>query len=319
LGRLAVLLIHHCRIGGLLRKNHLVEITHITGLPTTNMKRVKQLNAVPTSLQRFLQEEFSPANRQIKDWEAFRNDDSGKTFRELIDALTEIQHGLCAYCEINLVKMVEGQPVYDREIEHFHPKSDISHQTDWMFEITNLFAACKGGSEVNIFGDKAREGYRDTARCLPPIKKNLSCGGTKIDKILDNQILKPSNLPMSPPLFSVSIFNGAISVDENACHQTGINPEKAKSTIKELNLNCKRLCEVRKRILKKLDANYRQQRATLDASAIFAQIDTLLNQMVTQFLAVKPDGSLPAFFTTIRVFFGAKAEAFLAHPPKNGM
>lgn len=69
-------------------------------------------------------------------------------------------------------------------------------------------------------------------------------------------------------------------MDENACHQAGINPEKAKSTIKELNFNCKRLCEVRKHILKKLDADYRQQRITLGATVTFAQIDTLLNQMV---------------------------------------
>ena len=142
------------------------------------MKKIKHIQAMPTSLLRFLQE-FPPTNRQIKDWEAFRNDESGKTFRELIEALTKVQHGLCAYCEINLVKRVEGQLVYDREIEHFHPKSDISHQTDWMFEITNLFAACKGGSEINLFGDKARDGYRDTARCLPPIKKISVVGALK--------------------------------------------------------------------------------------------------------------------------------------------
>ncbi|GEM_PF-5706210 len=41
------------------------------------MKKVKQLHAVPNSLQRFLQD-FPSANRHIKDWEAFRNDHSGK-------------------------------------------------------------------------------------------------------------------------------------------------------------------------------------------------------------------------------------------------
>jgi len=275
------------------------------------MKKVKQLNVLPTSLQRFLQD-FPARNRHISDWEAFRNDNGGETFRELINKLTHIQHGLCAYCEINLVKMVEEQAIYDREIEHFHPKSDIAHQSDWMFEITNLFAACKGGSETNLFGEKAREGYKDTARCLPPIKKNLSCGSTKKDKILDEQILKPSELPISPPLFSVSILNGAISVDEKACHQAEIDPEKAKATIKELNLNCRRLCQVRKRILKKLDANYRKLRANLE-NTTFTQIDTLLNQMTAQYLAVKADGSLPAFFTTIRAFFGSRAEAFIEH------
>lgn len=273
------------------------------------MKPVKQLNVVPTNLQRFLQD-YPPTTRDRRDWDAFRNDDGGKTFRELINDLTNIQHGLCAYCEINLVKMVGEQAIYDREIEHFHPNSDIPHKSDWMFEITNLFAACKGGSETNRFGEKAREGYKDTARCLPPIKKNLSCGGTKENKILDEQILKPSELPISPPLFSVSIFNGEISVDENVCHQAGIDPEKAKTTIKELNLNCKRLSQVRKRILKKLDADYRKRRASL-GNATFTQIDALLNQMTAQSLAVKPDGSLPAFFTTIRAFFGSRAEAFL--------
>lgn len=275
------------------------------------MKKVKQLNVMPTSLQRFLQD-FPPASRHISDWNVFRNDNGGETFRELIKKLTNIQQGLCAYCEINLVKMVEEQAIYDREIEHFHPKSDIPHQSDWMFEITNLFAACKGGSETNRFGEKAREGYKDTARCLSPIKKNLSCGSIKEDKILDEQILKPSELPISPPLFSVSIINGAISVDENACHQAGIDPEKAKATIKELNLNCRRLCEVRKRILKKLDADYRKLRASL-GNATFTQIDALLNKMIAQSLAVKQDGSLPAFFTTICAFFGSRAEAFLAY------
>jgi len=97
--------------------------------------------------------------------------------------------------------------------------------------------------------------------------------------------------------------------------------EKAKATIKELNLNCRRLCQVRKRILKKLDADYRKLRANLE-NTTFTQIDALLNQMTAQSLVVKPDGSLPAFFTTMnvassvtsfRAFFGSRAEAFLDH------
>ncbi|MDM8561957.1 hypothetical protein QUF54_01220, partial [Candidatus Marithioploca araucensis] len=133
--------------------------------------------------------------------------------------------------------------------------------------------------------------------------------GSSIDSSLSlKRIFKASSLS---PLFLVSILNGVISVDENACHQVGIEPEKANATIKELNLNCKRLCQVRKRILKKLDADYRKRRASLE-NATFTQIDALLNQMTAQSLAVKPDGSLPAFFTTIRAFFGSRAEAFLA-------
>jgi hypothetical protein len=65
---------------------------------------------------------------------------------------------------------------------------------------------------------------------------------------------------------------------------------------------------VRKRILKKLDADYRKRRASLE-NATFTQIDTARDQMTAQYLAVKPDGSLPAFFTTICTFFGSRAGA----------
>jgi hypothetical protein len=34
--------------------------------------------------------------------------------------------------------------------------------------------------------------------------------------------------------------------------------------------------------------------------------------MTAQYLAVKPYGNLPAFFTTFRAFFGSRAEAFFA-------
>jgi uncharacterized protein (TIGR02646 family) len=104
--------------------------------------------------------------------------------------LTDIQHGLCAYCEINLTEN-------DRQIEHFHPKSDISPETDWMFENTNLFAACKGGTQTNLFGSKTR--HPDQRRYLPPIKKNRSCG--EDDEVMDDEIIKPSELPISPALF----------------------------------------------------------------------------------------------------------------------
>ncbi|TGN99617.1 hypothetical protein PN36_35520 [Candidatus Thiomargarita nelsonii] len=69
---------------------------------------------------------------------------------------------------------------------------------------------------------------------------------------------------------------------------------------------------MRKRILEKLDADYRKRRANLE-NPTFTQIDAALNQMTAQSLAVKPDGSLPAFFTTMSAFFGSRAEAFIEH------
>ncbi len=47
------------------------------------MKKVKKLNVAPTSLQRFLQY-FPQTSRHISDWAAFRNENGGETFRELI-------------------------------------------------------------------------------------------------------------------------------------------------------------------------------------------------------------------------------------------
>ncbi|RKZ53982.1 MAG: hypothetical protein DRR16_12770 [Candidatus Parabeggiatoa sp. nov. 3] len=67
------------------------------------MKNVKQLDRVPASLQQFLKG-YPPNKRAKKDWNAFRNNEGGKTYSNLIQALSNIQHGLCAYCEINLIE-----------------------------------------------------------------------------------------------------------------------------------------------------------------------------------------------------------------------
>ncbi|EDN71204.1 conserved hypothetical protein [Beggiatoa sp. PS] len=193
------------------------------------MKKVKQFDMLPEDLQQFLTT-YPPDKRNKQDWNAFRNHESGKTYNNLIQALIDIQRGLCAYCEINLIEN-------DYQIEHFHPKSDICSEMDWMFEITNLFAACKGGTQTNLFGTKTR--HPDLNRCLPPIKKNRSCGEAKDDNVMDDEILKPSELPISPSLFSITrkpsvgIVNknkdkeGALKVNENTCLQAGIDPKKS--------------------------------------------------------------------------------------------
>lgn len=128
------------------------------------MKKVNQLQFVPASLLDFLKE-YPHDQRQIKDWKAFNNE-GGPVKHELMQALDDIQHGLCAYCEIKLVLLTDKGLIYDRQIEHFHPKSDIPNTIDWMFEITNLFAACRGGSQIHLFGEDSYA--RDDDRCLEP-------------------------------------------------------------------------------------------------------------------------------------------------------
>ncbi|RKZ85652.1 MAG: TIGR02646 family protein [Candidatus Parabeggiatoa sp. nov. 1] len=280
------------------------------------MKKVKQLDTVPVCLQQFLTA-YSPEKRDKGDWNAFRNHEGGKTYSNLIQTLIDIQYGLCAYCEINLIEN-------DYQIEHFHPKSDISPETDWMFEITNLFAACKGGTQTNLFGTKTRQ--PDPNRCLPPIKKNRSCGEAKDDHVMDDEILKPSELPISPSLFSITrkppggivnkIKEGALKVNENACLQAGIDPKIVTTTIDAFNLNCERLCLARKTVLEKLEADFELELADLGENPSDKQIKSALEKMAKYNLAVNQDGTLPAFFSTIRIFLPI-AESVLAQSPQN--
>ncbi|MEN8221325.1 MAG: retron system putative HNH endonuclease [Pseudomonadota bacterium] len=271
------------------------------------MKKVKQLESVPANLQDFLRE-YPPEKRDIKDWKAFGNE-GGQAKSELIQALTDIQHSLCAYCEIELVKQTDKGPIYDRQIEHFHPKSDIPSAVDWMFEISNLFAACRGGSQIHLFGEDSR--FKDDERCLEPYEKNYSCGDTKKDDNLDNIILKPSELPDSPSLFVV-YDDGAISVDEEACRQTGVDIAKASETIKRLNLDCVRLRNARKAIWEKLNDDLALEWESLGDEATDDDFEVLLAQMAEEMLTCEQP-----FFTTIRSFFGVHAEAVLTQSPQN--
>jgi uncharacterized protein (TIGR02646 family) len=280
------------------------------------MKKVKQIDTVPAGLHPFLKAHPSE-KRDKRDWNAFKNEDK-KAYSNLIQTLTDIQHGLCAYCEINLTEN-------DHQIEHFHPKSDISPETDWMFEITNLFAACKGGTQTNLFGSKTR--HPDPTRYLPPIKKNRSCGEAKDDNVMDDEILKPSELPISPSLFSITrkppggIVNkdkeGALKVNENACLQVGINPKKVETTIDAFNLNCDRLCLARKTVLEKLEEDFELELANLGINPSDKQIKSVLEKMAKYNLALNQDGTLSAFFSTIRIFFLPIAESVLAQSPRN--
>jgi uncharacterized protein (TIGR02646 family) len=276
------------------------------------MKKVKQLQSAPASLQDFLTE-YPYEKRYIKDWKAFGNE-GGPAKHELMQALDNVQHGLCAYCEIELVKQTDKGLIYDRQIEHFHPKSDIPSVVDWMFEITNLFAACRGGSQIHLFGDDSS--VKDDERCLAPYEKNYSCGEAKQDDNVDNLILKPSELPDSPSLFVVS-DDGAISVDFDACHQTGVNITKALETIKRLNLDCTRLRNARQAIWEKLNDDLANEWDSLGDDATDDDFETLLAQMAEDMFTFEANEVLPAFFTTIRSFFGIHAETVLIQSPQN--
>ncbi len=274
------------------------------------MKKVKQFETMPPGMRNFLEQFPNERDWKVfKNYQDYRDDKNRKADKELIDTLIEVQHGLCAYCEIVLT-----QTPYDSQVEHFHPKCDTSSQINWTFEITNLFAACKGGTSKIIFGKGSK--FYAPKRFLEPETENHSCGDPKGNKVpgVDIDILKPSELPSSLPLFSSS-RNGTLSVNQANCHQTGIDPVKAEKTIKELNLNCARLKDARLEVIEKIKNTFENEMIELGETTSDEEIMALQVRLAEQFLFEK-ENKLGEFFTTIRSYFGTAAEIVLAKFPE---
>jgi uncharacterized protein (TIGR02646 family) len=233
---------------------------------------------------------------ESRNWDEFHDDyRSGQAYKELVGELVDTQRGLCAYCEIDLIET-------DRQVEHFHPKSDTASDVNWTFEPSNLFVACKGGTNPNS-PDNAR-------RSLRPSKRSCSCGEAKGNKILGGsdqgqaEILKPSELPAFPCIFQV-FDNGRIRADSAACAQVGIEIETVEATIRELNLDCERLRIARstvwEELLGLLPETVGDDAADYDALKSFAE----------PYLLPELDGRLGRFFTTVRSFFGEIGDRIL--------
>jgi uncharacterized protein (TIGR02646 family) len=251
------------------------------------VKKVWQLSELTPGLDAFLQ------SYPEGTWNEFRDFEGGTAVKELVQTLMDKQRGLCAYCEINLLDS-------DREIEHFHPKHDDRQGANyWTFQLSNLFAACRGGSYPHS---------GDSSRSLPPIRQNLSYGAKKADKILDDIIVSPASLSVAPSVFSVS-SSGEIKVDSDNCQITNTNEERVIATISALNLNCQRLRNARAAVWQQLEDYFQQD-------AEDGQTDQeVLRQIASIYLLPDDDGKLSAFFTTIRAFCGAIGEELLAESP----
>ena len=206
-------------------------------------------------------------------------------------ALTRKQHNLCAYCEIELKDT-------DRQIEHFHPKSDMKNGVEWAFLPSNLLAACKGGDNPN---------EKDPRRTLEPIKENRSCGASHGNQVLQND-QHPANLPAMPSIFLV-YRHGEITVNHEAYSKNAEFQKIAQSTIVSLNLNCRRLKNARSGLFERLlkEFNQRTQEQT-DAEA--------MSEMAIASLLPDDSGKLPPFFTTRRSFLVEFAEELLQHHPE---
>lgn len=225
------------------------------------------------------------------DWNEFRSHDSGASYNELRDALTENQHGLCAYCEIALGRRY-------RQVEHVIPRSDARLGKAKALDIANMVAACMGGTL------EVRSADEDEALYRKPVARNMSCGQAKGDRN-DEYCIDPRVLPVAPPLVRVS-ENGNIAADEDACRNAGIPPERMERTIEILNLNAERLRSAR-------------ERQWIDLVEVSGPIEgeEEMDAWVRSALKADESGLLAPFFTTTRCYFAPLSERILEEEPRS--
>ena len=249
------------------------------------MKRIKGLLSAPAGLAAYRSDPATPKN-----WRAF-SERAGTTKRDVAYALTAVQHGLCAYCEINLL-------TDDRQIEHVVPRSGAHGDPGRMFDDTNLVACCLGGTSSV------------PARTLLPRRDNWSCGYLKDDRHASD-FLDPRGIPTQPPLFEIQ-DDGGIAADPTGCTQAGLAVAAVTGHIAGLGLDVRRLRQARATAWAALVPILEQRTDENDADYA-----ARLDQDAASLLLPDGDGKLAPFFSTIRSFFGGRAEAALARTPQD--
>ena len=248
------------------------------------MKRIRGLCESTRGL-----EDYLDCVGQGAEWEDFRSHDAGNSYRELLNELIDLQHGLCGYCEIDLTEL-------DRQIEHVAPRS---HDSSRALDVTNMIACCKGGTE-GVYGD-ARS--RDETRYREPVRRHQSCGQKKGDRA-DDDFIDPRRLPALPSLTRV-LVNGTMEADAAACESVGESAAHVQRTIEILGLNVRRLRDARERRWRALNDAWKDHLDDLDVMEGAARTELLPN-----------NGYLPRFFTTNRSYFGPASERILAEYPR---
>ena len=246
------------------------------------MKRIRTLHHRPPNFEDYL-------NSEEASWQGFRDHNVGASYKELIETLIELQHGLCGYCEIGLTEL-------NRQIEHVVPQNDPRHGAAKSLDVTNMIACCKGGSFSDWSGDEDQY--------LDPPKENLSCGQKKGDST-NADFVDPRKLPTLPSLMRVRP-NGKIRADANACSSAGIAPERVTHTIEILGLNVERLRRAREKRWNALKNSWNTHWDDLDVINAAARMELLPDRA----------NSLSKFFTTTRSYFGPLAERVLEQQPQ---
>lgn len=250
------------------------------------MKRCRKPPEGPACL-----EDFRKANPTAT-WDEFRNHNGGDNYASLRAELADGQGNLCAYCENRLREE-------NRQVAHFHPKSDSSEETNWALDWQNLWLACKGGTQSWMKGDPAEY--------LPPLPENRSCDEAKEDRVLDGIILAPNEIPTFPRIFRYKQDLNAITIlpDEDRCREARIPVEKVQKTIDAFNLNCYRLSVARLELHREIERMVKRFREkSVDPKRLYTHL-------AERFLSRGPDGSWNRFFTFLRWRFGRIAEEYL--------
>lgn len=208
--------------------------------------------------------------------------------------MLDIQHGLCAYCEIELTES-------DRAVEHVTPRSDPERGRCRTLDPTNLLACCRGGEWR--FGSNGR-------RFAQPVRRNRSCGAAKGDTG-SSRFVDPRCLPASPPLLRV-FSDGEIAVDEEVCRSVGLSPEGLTFTIELLKLNCRRLRNARRDLFDDFESQLADHLDNRDG----------MEKTIRSELLRATDGTHGAFFSTRRSYFRFRGyaqatEAILAESPQH--
>ncbi len=250
------------------------------------MKRCKKSSPEPPCLATFRNTNSSAT------WNEFRGHDAGECYNNLRSGLIQDQGGLCAYCEINPRDQ-------NQQIAHFHPKSDTGGSTNWALNWSNLWLACKGGSQTWMV---------DSAEHLPPLPENLSCDEVKGNEILDGKVLAPDDIPDFPRIFRFEQHHDVINImaDEDQCRFAGIPIEKVNNTIDAFNLNCRRLGKARLAVHRKIEAQIKALRERSNTPREHFRL------LIHRFFGKDSDGSWRRFFTLARWRFGRHAENFLS-------
>ena len=247
------------------------------------MKRIRRMPGPIPGLSRYKKEAGDGAT-----WRGYRSRLAGKRrYRELVERLADLQHGLCGYCEINLLQN-------DRQVEHVVPQSDPARGAELALDAANMIACCRGGASDDsaVRKDHERSG-------------SASCGLAKGSKSLP-EFVDPRTLPELPSLTRVRP-DGRIEADANACQTAERSASDVEKAIEILHLNVPRLRRAREDYWNNLQRMMPAYQHDSNAMRVWAR----------NLLLAQQNGNLRKFFTTSRSYFGELSERILAQQPRD--